>query len=227
VFNSVLKKVLGTKHQREVKRMQPTVAASWALEGEIQKLSDAQLRGKTAEFRQQLDNGAPLDDLMVPAYAVAREAAKRVLGMRHYDVQLVGGIVLHQGKIAEMKTGEGKTLVATLPCYLNGLEGKGVHVVTVNDYLASRDAEWMGKLYGFLGLSTGVVVPGQSNQVKKRAYACDITYGQNNEFGRLDLDRRGAHAVDHQRPRRDRKREVRDDQRDHPAAAQGRALRPR
>ena len=183
MFDSVLKKVLGTKHQREVKRMQPTVAAISALEDEMKKLSDAQLRGKTAEFRQQVDNGAPLDDLLVPSYAVAREAAKRVLGMRHYDVQLVGGIVLHQGKIAEMKTGEGKTLVATLPCYLNGLEGKGVHVVTVNDYLASRDAEWMGKLYGFLGLSTGVVVPGQSNQVKKRAYACDITYGQNNEFG--------------------------------------------
>jgi preprotein translocase subunit SecA len=183
VFDSVLKKVLGTKHQREVKRMQPTVAAISALEDEMKKLSDVQLRGKTAEFRQQVDNGAPLDDLLVPSYAVAREAAKRVLGMRHYDVQLVGGIVLHQGKIAEMKTGEGKTLVATLPCYLNGLEGKGVHVVTVNDYLASRDAEWMGKLYGFLGLSTGVVVPGQSNQVKKRAYACDITYGQNNEFG--------------------------------------------
>ncbi|MBW2159299.1 MAG: preprotein translocase subunit SecA [Deltaproteobacteria bacterium] len=183
MFNSALKKVFGTKHQREVKRMQPTVAAISALEDDIKKLTDAQLRGKTAEFRQQLDNGAPLDDLMVPAYAVAREAAKRVLGMRHYDVQLVGGIVLHQGKIAEMKTGEGKTLVATLPCYLNGLEGKGVHVVTVNDYLASRDAEWMGKLYSFLGLSTGVSVPGQSNQLKKRAYACDITYGQNNEFG--------------------------------------------
>jgi preprotein translocase subunit SecA len=183
VFNSALKKVLGTKHQREVKRMQPMVAAISALEDEMKKLSDAQLRGKTAEFRQQIDNGASVDDLMVPAYAVAREAGKRVLGMRHYDVQLVGGIVLHQGKIAEMKTGEGKTLVATLPCYLNGLEGKGVHVVTVNDYLASRDAEWMGKLYGFLGLSTGVVVPGQSNQVKKRAYQCDITYGQNNEFG--------------------------------------------
>jgi len=183
VFDSVLKKVLGTKHQREVKRMQPTVAAISALEDGMKKLSDVQLRSKTAEFRQQLANGAPLDDLLVPAYAVAREAGKRVLGMRHYDVQLVGGIVLHQGKIAEMKTGEGKTLVATLPCYLNGLEGKGVHVVTVNDYLASRDAEWMGKLYGFLGLSTGVVVPGQSNQVKKRAYDCDITYGQNNEFG--------------------------------------------
>ncbi|MBT8452397.1 MAG: preprotein translocase subunit SecA [Deltaproteobacteria bacterium] len=183
MFNSVLKKVLGTKHDREVKRMQPTVAAISALESDMAKLSDAQLRGKTAEFRQQLDNGAPLDDLLVPAYAVAREASKRVLGMRHYDVQLVGGIVLHQGKIAEMKTGEGKTVVATLACYLNGLERKGVHVVTVNDYLASRDAEWMGKLYGFLGLSTGVVVPGQSNAVKKRAYNCDITYGQNNEFG--------------------------------------------
>jgi len=183
VFDSVLKKVFGTKHQREVKRMQPMVAAISALEDGMKKLSDAQLRGKTADFRQQLDNGAPLDDLLVPSYAVAREAGKRVLGMRHYDVQLVGGIVLHQGKIAEMKTGEGKTLVATLPCFLNGLEGKGVHVVTVNDYLASRDAEWMGKLYGFLGLSTGVVVPGQSNQVKKRAYDCDITYGQNNEFG--------------------------------------------
>jgi len=163
--------------------MQPTVAAISALEDDIKKLSDAELRGKTGEFRQQIDNGARIEDLLVPAYAVAREAGKRVLGMRHYDVQLVGGIVLHQGKIAEMKTGEGKTLVATLPCYLNGLEGKGVHVVTVNDYLATRDSEWMGKLYGFLGLSTGVVVPGQSNQVKKRAYKCDITYGQNNEFG--------------------------------------------
>ena len=183
MFDSVLKKVFGTKHQREVKRMQPIVSAISALEDEMKKLSDAQLRGKTADFRQQVDNGASLDDLLIPAYAVAREASKRVLGMRHYDVQLVGGIVLHQGKIAEMKTGEGKTVVATLPCYLNGLEGKGVHVVTVNDYLATRDAEWMGKLYSFLGLSTGVVVPGQANGPKKRAYACDITYGQNNEFG--------------------------------------------
>ncbi len=183
MLDSVLKKVFGTKHQREVKRMQPMVSAISALEDDMKKLSDAELRAKTADFRQQLANGAPLDDLLIPAYAVVREAGKRVLGMRHYDVQLIGGIVLHQGKIAEMKTGEGKTLVATLPCYLNGLEGKGVHVVTVNDYLATRDAEWMGKLYGFLGLSTGVVIPGQSNAVKKRAYACDITYGQNNEFG--------------------------------------------
>ncbi len=183
MIKNVLKKVVGTKHQREVKRMQPLVAAITALEPEIKALSDDELRGKTAEFRQQIDNGASLDELMVPAYAVVREAGRRVLGMRHYDVQLVGGIVLHQGKIAEMKTGEGKTLVATLPCYLNGLERKGVHVVTVNDYLARRDAEWMGKLYGFLGLSTGVVVPGQPNAAKKRAYNCDITYGQNNEYG--------------------------------------------
>jgi preprotein translocase subunit SecA len=183
VINNVLKKFLGTKHQREVKRMQPMVEAIGALEGQMQALSDEALRGKTAEFKQQIDNGATLDDLLVPAYAVVREAAKRVLGMRHYDVQLIGGIVLHQGKIAEMKTGEGKTLVATLPCYLNGLAGRGVHVVTVNDYLARRDAEWMGKVYGFLGLSTGVVLPNQPNLEKKRAYNCDITYGQNNEFG--------------------------------------------
>ena len=254
MFDSVLKKVLGTKHQREVKRMQPMVTAISALEGDIKKLSDAQLRGKTAEFRQQLDNGASLDDLLVPAYAVAREAGKRVLGMRHYDVQLVGGIVLHQGKIAEMKTGEGKTLVATLPCYLNGLEGKGVHVVTVNDYLASRDAEWMGKLYGFLGPQHGRRRPGQSNRVKKRAYDCDITYGQNNEFGfdymrdnmkfsiydyvQRDLnyaivdevdsisDRRGTYAAHHQRPG-----ETASDKyetiNESSRAAQGRALRPR
>ncbi len=163
--------------------MQPMVEAIGALEGQMQALSDEALRGKTADFKQQLDNGASLDELLVPAYAVVREAAKRVLGMRHYDVQLIGGIVLHQGKIAEMKTGEGKTLVATLPCYLNGLAGRGVHVVTVNDYLARRDAEWMGKVYGFLGLSTGVVLPNQPNLDKKRAYNCDITYGQNNEFG--------------------------------------------
>ena len=159
------------------------VAAMTELEEELRRLSDDQLRSKTADFKQQLDNGAPADDLMIPAYATVREASRRVLGMRHYDVQLVGGIVLHQGKIAEMKTGEGKTLVATLPCYLNGLAGRGVHVVTVNDYLARRDAEWMGKLYDFLGLSTGVVLSGQSNSEKKLAYQCDITYGQNNEFG--------------------------------------------
>src|SRR5690606_5155011 len=129
------------------------------------------------------DQGATLDDLLIPAFAVCREAGVRALGMRHYDVQLIGGMVLHDGRIAEMKTGEGKTLVATLPCYLNGLSGKGVHVVTVNDYLAQRDAEWMGKVHNFLGLSVGVIHHGQSNAAKKQAYRCDITYGQNNEYG--------------------------------------------
>ena len=151
-----LKKVFGTSHEREIRRLRPRVEAINSFEERIAKLSDAELRGKTAEFRQKLDNGATLDDLLHEGFAVAREAGKRVLKMRHYDVQLIGGMVLHRGAIAEMKTGEGKTLVATLPCYLNALEGKGVHVVTVNDYLAKRDAEWMGKLYGFLGMTTGI-----------------------------------------------------------------------
>jgi preprotein translocase subunit SecA len=183
MFSLILKSLFGTKHEREVKRLAPLVDQINALEERFKQLSDAELAGKTAEFRQQIENGASLDELLVPAFATVREAGRRVLGMRHYDVQLIGGAVLHQGKIAEMKTGEGKTLVATLPCYLNALESKGVHVVTVNDYLARRDAEWMGKLYGFLGLSTGIVVPGQRNDEKKRAYNCDITYGQNNEYG--------------------------------------------
>ena len=183
MFDWVVKRTFGTKHERELKKLQPTVVAINALEDKMRGLSDDDLRGRTADFRQKLDNGASLDDLLVPSFAAVREGARRVLGMRHYDVQLLGGMVLHQGKIAEMKTGEGKTLVATLACYLNALEGKGVHVVTVNDYLATRDAEWMGKLYGFMGLSTGVVVPRQPQAHKKRAYACDITYGQNNEFG--------------------------------------------
>ncbi|MFO0694877.1 MAG: preprotein translocase subunit SecA [Polyangiales bacterium] len=183
MFDWALKKIFGSKHEREVRRLRPKVEAINALEESYKKLSDDALRAKTADFRTQLDNGASLDDLLVPAFASVREAGRRVLGMRHYDVQLIGGMVLHQGKIAEMKTGEGKTLVATLPCYLNALEGKGVHVVTVNDYLARRDAEWMGKLYGHLGMSTGIVAPGQRNDQKKRAYACDITYGQNNEIG--------------------------------------------
>src|SRR5215470_10159154 len=147
----------------------------------MKKLSDAELRAKTAEFRQQIDNGATLDDLLIPAFAVCREAGRRVLRMRHYDVQLIGGMVLHNGCIAEMRTGEGKTLVATLPCYLNALDNKGVHVVTVNDYLAKRDAEWMGKIYSFLGMTTGVVINQQDETDKKQAYRCDITYGQNNE----------------------------------------------
>ena len=183
MLGNTLKKIIGTKHEREIKRMRPRVERINALEPEMKKLSDAELRGKTAEFRQQLRNGASLDDLLEPAFATVREAGQRALGLRHYDVQLIGGTVLQDARIADMKTGEGKTLVATLACYLNALEGKGVHVVTVNDYLATRDAEWMGRLYGFLGMSTGVVIPGRGDAMKKRAYACDITYGQNNEFG--------------------------------------------
>jgi preprotein translocase subunit SecA len=183
MFTWALKKILGTSHEREVKKLRPKVAAINELEPRIMALSDAELRAKTAEFKEKLDNGATLDDLLIESFAVAREAGKRALKMRHFDVQLIGGMVLHRGSIAEMRTGEGKTLVATLPCYLNALEGKGVHVVTVNDYLAKRDAEWMGRLYGFLGLKTGTVVHSQGDREKKDAYKSDITYGQNNEFG--------------------------------------------
>ncbi|WP_407951518.1 preprotein translocase subunit SecA [Pendulispora albinea] len=183
MFAWALKKILGTSHEREVKRLRPRVEAINALEPAIKKLSDAELRAKTFEFKEKLENGATLDDILHEAFAVAREAGWRALKMRHFDVQLIGGMVLHGGNIAEMRTGEGKTLVATLPCYLNALEGRGVHVVTVNDYLAKRDSEWMGKLYGFLGLTTGVVVHSQNDVDKKRAYRADITYGQNNEFG--------------------------------------------
>ena len=179
----VMKRVFGTSHERTIRRMKPRATAIGNLEKELQKLSDADLRAKTADFRQQLANGAKLDDILVPAFAVCREAARRTLRMRHYDVQLIGGMVLHEGSIAEMRTGEGKTLVATLPCYLNALEGKGVHVVTVNDYLAKRDAEWMGRVYNFLGLSVGTVINQQSDTEKRVAYRADITYGQNNEFG--------------------------------------------
>ncbi len=183
MLQDILKKLFGTKHQRALKKLRPLVAAINDFEPDVEKLSDDQLRARIAELREQVDNGASVDDIMVPTFAITREGARRALGMRHYDVQLIGGITLHQGRIAEMKTGEGKTLVATLPCVLNALEGKGVHVVTVNDYLASRDAEWMGRLYNFLGLSVGVVVPQQPDSEKKRAYRADITYGQNNEFG--------------------------------------------
>ncbi|MEO8798661.1 MAG: DEAD/DEAH box helicase, partial [Polyangiaceae bacterium] len=178
-----MKKLFGSSHEREVKKMRPRVAVINDLEPKMEKLSDEQLQAKTAEFKEKLDNGASLDDILNEAFAVCREAGKRVLKMRHYDVQLIGGMVLHNGAIAEMRTGEGKTLVATLPCYLNALEGKGVHVVTVNDYLARRDSEWMGKLYGFLQLQTGVVVHSQQDREKRFAYQADITYGQNNEFG--------------------------------------------
>lgn len=179
----LIQKIFGTAHERTMKKLRPLVTAINELEPKIKRLSDQQLKAKTQEFKERLKNGATLDDLLIEAFAVVREASVRTLGMRHFDVQLVGGIVLHQGKIAEMKTGEGKTLVATLPLYLNALEGKGVHLVTVNDYLAKRDAEWMGKIYNFLGMSVGVIEHGQTTSEKKKAYNCDITYGQNNEFG--------------------------------------------
>ena len=169
--------------EKEVKRIMPIVKKINALEPEVEKLSDDELKAKTPYFKDLLKKGKTLDDILPEAFAVVREASKRVLGMRHFDVQLIGGVVLHQGRIAEMKTGEGKTLVATLPAYLNALEGEGVHVITVNDYLAKRDSEWMGKVYNFLGLSVGLVISGMKPAEKKKAYACDITYGTNNEFG--------------------------------------------
>jgi preprotein translocase subunit SecA len=210
LINKLLGKVFGTRNEREIKRMMPMVQAISALEPEMKKLSDGELRAKTDEFRvriqQRLSSIADepdadldrqkeieeqrnqalkeaLNDLLIEAFAVAREAGRRVLNMRHFDVQLIGGIVLHDGKIAEMKTGEGKTLVATLPVYLNALSGRGVHVVTVNDYLAKRDSEWMGKLYRFLGLSVGVIVHDLDDEERREAYAADVTYGTNNEFG--------------------------------------------
>ena len=169
--------------EKEVKRTRPIVQKINNLEPEISKLSDKELQAKTPEFKERIQKGESLDDILPEAFAVAREASKRVLGMRHFDVQLIGGIILHQGRIAEMKTGEGKTLVATLPVYLNALTGRGVHVITVNDYLAKRDSEWMGKLYRFLGLSVGLAISGMNPKEKQQAYAADITYGTNNEFG--------------------------------------------
>ncbi len=183
MVDAILAKVFGTKNEREIKRMRPIIAAINDLEPEMQKLSDAELAAKTADFKQQFANGASLDDLLIPAFAVCREVGWRTLKMRHFDVQLIGGMVLHRGKIAEMKTGEGKTLVATLPVYLNALGGQGVHVVTVNDYLAKRDSEWMGRIYQFLGLSVGVIVHDLDEDQRQRAYHSDITYGTNNEFG--------------------------------------------
>jgi preprotein translocase subunit SecA len=183
MFGQLLTKIVGTQNDRELKRLKPRVAAINALEASIKALSDAQLRDKTAEFRTRLANGETLDDLLHEAFAVVREAGRRVMQMRHYDVQLIGGMVLHNGTIAEMKTGEGKTLVATLPAYLNALEGKGVHVVTVNDYLARRDSEWMGRVYRFLGMTVGVIQHDLNDQQRQAAYCCDITYGTNNEFG--------------------------------------------
>jgi len=210
LIQSLAAKIFGTKNERDIKRLLPRVEAISALEPEMQKLSDEQLRAKTDEFRRRIQErlssmpdepdadpdrikqleeerttalNEALDEILVEAFAVVREAGRRTLNMRHFDVQLIGGVVLHQGKISEMKTGEGKTLVATLPVYLNALSGRGVHVVTVNDYLAKRDSEWMGKLYRFLGLSVGVIVHDLDDEERREAYAADVTYGTNNEFG--------------------------------------------
>src|SRR5918998_6473 len=183
MLGALAKKVFGSANDRRVKSYQPRVAAINAMEREVEALSDEALRARTDALRAELAGGKSLDDILAPAFATVREAAKRTLGQRHFDVQLIGGMVLHEGGIAEMRTGEGKTLVATLPVYLNALAGKGVHVVTVNDYLARRDAEWMGQIYGFLGLSVGVIVHGLDDVERAQAYACDITYGTNNEYG--------------------------------------------
>ena len=180
---NIFRKLFGSRNDRQLKRMARAVTRINDLEPGYRELSDDALRAKTEEFRQRLAAGESLDDLLPEAFATVREASQRTLGMRPFDVQLVGGIVLHQGKIAEMRTGEGKTLVATLPAYLNALGGEGVHIITVNDYLARRDADWMGKIYEFLGMSTGVTVSGQGYDEKNAAYQADITYGTNNEFG--------------------------------------------
>ena len=180
---NIIQKIFGTQSQNELKRVYPIADAVMALDEDMQRLSDEELKAKTKEFKDRLENGETLDDILPEAYAVVREAASRVLGMKHYRVQIIGGIILHQGRIAEMKTGEGKTLVATLPSYLNALEGKGVHVVTVNDYLAKRDAEWMGQVHEFLGLTVGVVLNSMDNDERRAAYDCDITYVTNNELG--------------------------------------------
>ena len=179
----LIEKIFGTHSENELKRIYPIVDHIESLESEMQALSDAQLRDKTREFKQRLSEGETLDDILPEAYAAVREASVRTLGMRHYRVQLIGGVILHQGRIAEMKTGEGKTLVSTLPAYLNALEGKGVHVVTVNDYLAKRDAQWMGQVHEFLGLTVGVVLNEMENEERRKAYDCDITYVTNNELG--------------------------------------------
>ena len=179
----LITKLFGTRSQREIKKLQPTVDKILALEETYKALSEEELKGKTAEFKERLSQGETLDQLLPEAFAAVREAADRVLGMRPYPVQLLGGIVLHQGRIAEMKTGEGKTLVAILPCYLNALTGEGVHVVTVNEYLAKRDSEWMGKVYRYMGLTVGLIIPGMEPAQRRQSYAADITYCTNNELG--------------------------------------------
>src|ERR1700704_4012506 len=183
MFDGFFRKFFGSANERQIKGYRPRVEAINALEPEMKALSDDALRERTAEFRKQLAEGKTLDDILVPAFATVREAAKRVIGQRHFDVQLIGGMILHEGKIAEMKTGEGKTLVATLAVYLNAISGRGVHVVTVNDYLAKRDSEWMGQIYKFLGLTVGCIVHALDDNQRREAYAADVTYGTNNELG--------------------------------------------
>lgn len=183
MVSKLFSKIFGSRNDRVLKGMHKVVDQIANFEADIEQLDDAALQAKTTEFRQRLADGQSLDDILPEAFAVVREAGKRVLDMRHFDVQMIGGMVLNQGRIAEMRTGEGKTLVATLAVYLNALEGEGVHVVTVNDYLAQRDSAWMSKLYGFLGLTTGVIVSGLESEQRRAAYASDITYGTNNEFG--------------------------------------------
>ena len=183
MIGAIARKLFGSSNERRIKGYLPRVAQINALEKELAGLSDEALRARTEAFKQQVAEGTSLDDILVPAFATCREAAKRTLGQRHFDVQLIGGMILHEGRIAEMKTGEGKTLVATLPVYLNALGGRGVHVVTVNDYLAKRDSEWMGQIYNFLGLKVGVIVHGLDDEQRKAAYDADVTYGTNNELG--------------------------------------------
>src|SRR5512136_1431106 len=183
MLSTLIKKIVGSKNERELKKLWPLVTRINALEPEISALADDRLRNKTFEFKERLGRGEALDSMLPEAFAVCREAGKRTLGMRHFDVQLIGGMVLHQGKISEMKTGEGKTLVATLAAYLNALTGRGVHVVTVNDYLARRDSEWMGRIYRFLGLTVGCIQHDLGDKERQAQYRCDVTYGTNNEFG--------------------------------------------
>ncbi|HEX9901681.1 MAG TPA: DEAD/DEAH box helicase, partial [Acidobacteriota bacterium] len=183
MFKWIINKIFGTSDERALKKLRPLVAVVNDIEPRLQNLTDGQIRTKTAEFKEKLSQGAKLDDILAEAFGVVREMSRRKLAMRHFDVQVLGGMVLHKGMIAEMKTGEGKTLVATLPAYLNALEGKGVHIITVNDYLAKRDTEWMGPVYTSLGLTVGTIQHGLDDQQRQQAYGCDITYGTNNEFG--------------------------------------------
>ena len=246
MIGAIARKIFGSSNERRIRAFQPRVDAINALEKDLEKLSDEQLRARTDDFKKQLAEGKSLDDILVPAFATVREAGKRTIGQRHFDVQLIGGMILHEGRISEMKTGEGKTLVATLPVYLNALSGRGVHVVTVNDYLAKRDSEWMGQIYQFLGLKVGVIVHGLDDEQRKINYEADVTYGTNNELGfdylrdnmkyrmedmvqrghiyaivdevDFDPDRRGAHPADHFRPARRPLRVLQHHRHLHPAA---------